>query len=332
MIEAFGTMPDGTQVERIQIMGGGLKASVLTYGAVIQDLRLEGHNAPLVLGFPEFPPYLTRSPYFGAMAGRCANRIRNGHLALDGNTYQLDQNFIEKHLLHGGANGVGKQCWTIEEFTEDRVCLGIRLADGHMGFPGNLTAFVTYAVLGSGTLDIRITAKTDAPTLCNFAHHSYFNLDGGDTISDHLLTIDAEHYLPVDEELIPTGDIRPVTGTPFDFRTAARIGQSHPLDHNFCLSTSRENLRKVARLESTKSGVAMDCLTTEPGLQVYDGTNIDIPVPGLAGKPMGRYAGAALEPQIWPDANHHLDFPSAVLRPGETYEQHTQYVFSRTPQ
>lgn len=327
-MSGFGEMQDGTPVERVTIRGGGLTANVLSYGAVIQDLRLAGHDAPLVLGFSEFAPYLTHSPYFGATAGRCANRIRDGHLDLDGRTYQLDRNFLGKHLLHGGARGMGKRLWRFDEVGEDSVTLSITLPDGDMGFPGTLVARATFSVLPEGVFDIRMEAETDAPTLCNLAHHSYFTL-GGPTISDHLMRIDAESYLPVDDELIPTGEIRPVEGTGFDFRAPAPIRQAHPVDHNFCLATERGRIRPVAWLENPETGVKMELRTTEPGLQVYDGAKINVDRPGLTGQPMGRHAGLALEPQIWPDANHHAAFPQAVLRPGECYRQHTQYIFSK---
>ncbi len=322
-------MPDGTPVETVTVSGGGLEARVLSYGAVLQDLRLEGHDAPLVLGFNEFAPYLTHSPNFGVTAGRCANRIRDGHLELDGRTYQLDRNFLGKHMLHGGAKGIGKRLWRIEEVGEDHASLAIRAQDGEMGFPGNLDIEVHFALLSGGVLDITMCATTDSPTLCNLAHHSYFNLRGAGAVSDHLLQIESETFLPADDELIPTGTQRAVAGTGFDFRTPAPIARAHPVDHNFCLSSDREPLRSVARLRSPGSGVAMELRTTEPGLQVYDGARIDIDLPGLCGQPMRAFEGIALEPQIWPDANHHQGFAQAILRPGNTYHQHTQFIFSK---
>lgn len=324
----FGQMPDGTPVERITIRGGGLTANVLSYGAVIQDLRLEGYDAPLVLGFSAFAPYLTHSPFFGATAGRCANRIRDGHLELDGTTYQLDRNFIGKHTLHGGAKGMGKRLWRFADVAEDRATLTITQDDGDMGFPGTLTARMTFTCQPEGVLDIRMEAETDAPTLCNLAHHSYFTL-GGETISDHLLRVEAEAYLPVDDTLIPTGEERPVAGTRFDFRTLAPVRQAQKVDHNYCLARARGPLRPVAWLANPDTGLTMELRTTEPGVQVYDGAKINIDLPGLTGQPMRAHAGIALEPQIWPDANHHDAFPQAVLRPGERYEQHTQYIFSK---
>ncbi len=332
MMEVFGNLQGGETVHRLRLDGGGLSAHVLTYGAVLQDLRLAGHDAPLVLGFPGFSPYLTHSPHFGATAGRCANRIRDGHLQLDGVTFQLDRNFLGKHSLHGGATGTGKQLWTVEAQAEDCATLSIALPDGHMGFPGNLTVRVHFTLLSGGVFDIRMEAHSDAPTLCNLAHHSYFNLDGAGPVSQHQLRVAADRYLPVDDELIPTGEQRIVAGTEFDFRNLAPLSQAHPVDHNFCLSDAKSGLRPVAWLTSPGSGVSMECHTTEPGLQIYDGAKIDIDLPGLAGTPMGAYEGVAIEPQIWPDANHHNHFPQAILRPGEVYTQHTQFIFSKDKQ
>ena len=329
MIEEFGKLPTGETVHRLRLESGGLTAHFLTYGAILQDLRLEGHDAPLVLGFSEFAPYLTHSPYFGAIAGRCANRIRDGHLELDGQTFQLDRNFIGKHSLHGGAVSMGKQLWTVVDHGSDHVTLSIKLPDGHMGYPGNLTAKVRFALLEGGVLDIRMEAETDAPTLCNLAHHSYFKLDESETISDHLLKVNADRYLPVDDELIPIGEERSVAGTSFDYSVLSPVSQVSPVDHNFCLSSQRTELHPVAWLVSLASNVTMECRTTEPGLQIYDGAKINIDLPGLDGWPMLAHAGLAMEPQIWPDANHNETFQQAVLRPGETYHQHTQFAFSK---
>lgn len=333
-VSPFGQMPDGTEVAQISLSAGPLTAKVLTYGAVLQDLRLAGHAPSLVLGFDNFADYLRHSPHFGATAGRCANRIRGGHLPLEGKEFQLDRNAMNRHHLHGGATGTGKRVWTIDKAEADRVSLSILLADGEMGYPGNMRVVVTYSLLAEGILDIAFTATTDKTTLCNFAHHSYFNLDGGATILDYLLRIDADAYNPVDEELIPTGEARAVAGSAFDFRAEKPIRSLSSLgvfDHNYCLSNQREALRPVLSLKSPASGVAMTLATTEPGVQVYDGAKINIPVPGLDGRQMGANAGIALEPQVWPDAVHHPDFPSAVLRPGETYRQQTQFGFTKAP-
>ena len=324
----FAALPDGTPVERLTLRGGGLTARILSYGTVLQDLRLEGEEAPLVLGFEAFAPYLTHSPYFGATAGRCANRVRDGHLEIDGQTFQLDRNFLGKHMLHGGALSMGKRAWQVEAVDEAAATFNITLDDGEMGFPGRLDVRLRYALLPGGVFDVTMEAETSAPTLCNLAHHSYFSL-GAEDVSGLLLRVAADRVLPVDDELIPTGEQHPVAGTRFDFRTPRPLGQGAPLDHNFCLSSHRQALRPVAWLENPENGVSLELRTTEPGLQVYDGSKIDIAVPGLTGRPMRAHAGVALEPQVWPDANHHADFPQAILRPGARYVQHTQYIFSR---
>lgn len=329
MSKVCGHMPSGAPVRKICLKGGGLTANILTYGAVLQDLRLAGHETPLVLGFREFAPYLTHSPYFGATVGRFANRIRDGHLDLDGRSHQLDTNFIGKHTLHGGVDGMGQTLWRIEAVAADRVTLAITLPDGHMGFPGKLEVQVQFALLECGILDIIMRATSDAATLCNLAHHSYFRLDSAESVSDHLLQIAAKSYLPVDAEMIPTGEVRAVERSEFDFCDPASVSQAHTLDHNFCLAQAREKLRPVAWLSSPKSGLKMECRTTEAGLQVYNAAHLDGTLQGQDGRPMGVYAGLAIEPQNWPDAHHHAHFPQAILRPDEIYEQHTQFVFSK---
>jgi aldose 1-epimerase len=201
-----------------------------------------------------------------------------------------------------------------------------------MGFPGNLEILQTFRLLEGGVLDITMRATTDAPTLCNLAHHSYFNLGMEETVDGHTLRVDAATYLPVDPELIPTGEPAPVAGTRFDFRTASPLGPASAkglIDHNFCLSDDRVAIHPVAELCCPETGVAMEVRTTEPGLQVYCGAALDVPVPGLDGRRMGPRSGIALEPQVWPDAPHHPAFPQAVLRPGETYRQNTQFIFRK---
>lgn len=328
--EVFGAMPDGQTVERVTIRGGGLTARLLSYGAVLQDLRLEGHAPPLVLGFDRLADYLAHSRHFGATAGRCANRIAGAAFTLDGRDYQLDPNFLGKHHLHGGSAGIGKRLWTFEDAGPDRATLRIDLADGEMGYPGAMTVRLSCALLPGGVLDIRMTARTDRPTLCNLAHHSYWNLSGAPDILQHRLRVAADRYLPVDADLIPTGAVAPVAGTPFDLRAGPRLAgpcAAVRIDHNFCTAEARGAIRAVAELSA--GGLRMVVRTTEPGLQVYDGAPLDVPVPGLDGCRMGAHAGIALEPQLWPDAIHHPDWAQPVLRPGETYDQHTQFVFAK---
>lgn len=322
-------MPDGDEVTRHRISGGGLTADILSYGAVLHNLQLDGHDAPLVLGFETFEPYLTDSPYFGAIAGRCANRVRDGRFEIDGATYQTDQNFLGKHMLHGGSKGIGKRNWQVETVSSNRMSLRIDLHDGEMGFPGAMVVRCHYACLNGGVFDIRLAGETDAPTLCNLAHHSYWNLDGSETLSDHVMQINADRYTVVDEEFIPTGESRNVTNTRFDFQAERPVLDEDIIDHNLCLSDRKEPIRRIGVLRSWRSGVAMEVHSTEPGIQVYDGFKMNVAVAGLGGRRYGRHAGVALEPQIWPDAVNHRDFPSVVLRPDETYTQHTQFRFSK---
>ncbi|MEM9106671.1 MAG: aldose epimerase family protein [Pseudomonadota bacterium] len=332
--QVFGTTADGEEVRRVTLGGGGLTAKVMTWGATVQDLRLDGHDPALVLGFENFDHYPAHSPYFGATPGRYANRIASGRFALDGETYQLDQNQQGVHHLHGGSQGVGKRVWQIADLGADFVRLEITDPDGHMGYPGTCQIACTYRLSGDGVLSILHEAETDRPTLCKMAHHSYFNLDGGADILDHELMIDAAHYLPVDGEQIPTGEIAAVKGTPFDFTRLRPIrfvggdGQ-YAYDHNFCLADARGDKRQVALVRDPKSRVMMAVHTSEPGLQFYCGFKVATPVPGLDGATYGAHAGLCLESQIWPDSPNHAEFPSAVLRPGERLRQATDYIFSR---
>ncbi|MGH7005224.1 MAG: galactose-1-epimerase, partial [Alphaproteobacteria bacterium] len=213
--EIFGLTPEGANVHRITISGGGLTASVLTWGAVIQDLRLKGHEPALVLGYRDFADYPAHSPYLGATIGRSVNRIRDGELVIDGQSYELQKNFRGRHTIHGGTAGAGKRLWDVVAIGPDYVTLTVQLPDGEMGFPGNLTITCTYMLEAKGTLALRLDAVTDKPTLCNLAHHSYFNLDDGGASAalDHQVRIEAQAYLPVDADLLPDGRVVPVAGT-----------------------------------------------------------------------------------------------------------------------
>lgn len=336
-IEPFGTCDDGKKVHRVTIAGGGLTASIITWGAVVQDLRLAGHDLPLVLGFPRFDDYPAHSPYFGAIAGRYANRIGHARLVIDGLAHALDPNFLGKHTLHGGSGGFARQVWEIVDHGADFVTLELLSPDGDMGFPGNCRATCTYRTGGEGVFSVCLVAEADEPTVVNLANHSYFNLEDGGIgdVLDHRLTIAAGAYLPVDAEMIPTGVVQPVEGTPFDFREARTIrmeieGEQLDYDHNFCLSSARVPLRAVALVEAPNSGVKMEIRTTESGLQFYAGHKLARPAAGLLGAPYEARAGFCLETQVWPDSPNRPYFPQAVLRPGERSEQVTQYVFSKS--
>jgi aldose 1-epimerase len=300
----------------------------MSFGAVLRDLRLAGHAPPLVLGLADAGHYPEHSRYMGATAGRVANRIGGARFTLDGVEHRTDANFLGRHTLHGGSGGTGRRDWDVLEHRADALRLGIDLAAGEMGFPGAMRIEATFRCMAGGALEVRYRARCDAATPCNLAHHSYWNLDGGADVSDHLLTVQADRYVTVDDDLIPTG-IAPVEGTRFDFRAGRALPERGLLDHNLCLSDRRGPLREVAVLRSNASGVEMRVATTEPGLQVYDGAKLAVEVPGLDGRRYGPHAGVALEPQMWPDAVNRPDFPDMVLRPGETYEQVSVFAFSK---
>jgi aldose 1-epimerase len=332
--ELFGTTAEGEPVHRYTISGGGLTANIINWGAAVQDLRLDGHDAPLVLGFEQLEFYEKKSPYFGAVPGRYANRIGGARFALDGKTYNTDPNFLGKHTLHGGSKGFGKRVWQVALHGPDFVTLALHAADGEMGFPGALDVTCTYRLKIPGALSIEFTGEADHTTLCNLTHHSYFNLDDGGSgdILDHRLMMPAAAYLPVDDELIPTGVIQPVDGTAFDFRQARPVrweenGEQVVYDHNFCLAPERRPMHQAAWAQGGRSGVEMEVWTTEPGVQFYAGHKVARDVPGLGGRTYGARAGFCLETQVWPDAPNQPHFPQAVLRPGETYHHTTEYRF-----
>jgi aldose 1-epimerase len=332
--DVFGTGANGETVTRVFLAGGGLTAQVLTWGSIIQDLRLEGHAAPLVLGFDNMGDYLTHSPYFGATPGRNANRIAKGRITIDGRTYQLERNERGITHLHGGKDGIASQNWEIVELTDDTVVLRIVDRDGRAGYPGNCTITATYQLKPGGVFSVVYESTTDQPTIANVCQHSYFSLSDGHDTSDHLLMIAADAYLPTDAEQIPEGGPKAVDGTAFDFRTMkpmvqAEGGERVLYDHNFCLSPERVEKRLVAHVQSPASGVHMRVLTTEPGVQFYAAFKMDVPVPGLDGLRYPPFSGLCLETQIWPDAVNQPGFPEAVLRPGDVLRQETDYAFAK---
>lgn len=330
--EPFGHLPDGTGVERLTLRGGGLTAQVLTLGATVQDLRLDGIAHPLVLGAETPGAYLAEMEYFGAIVGRYANRIAGGRFVLDGRTWKIPCNFRGRHALHGGPIGSAQRVWQVLDHAPDRAVLGLHMPDGDMGFPGNLDVRVAISLPGNGALQFDITATTDQATPCNFSHHGYFTLDDTGDLSHHLLRIPATYFLPVDDDLIPTGAIAPVAGTRFDHRGARSLA-GQEIDHNFCLGPGRVPLRPIAWVESNVSGLGMRVDSTEPGLQVY--TALHLPaegLPGLEGRRYRRFAGLALEAQSWPDAPNRPAFPPAILRPGDHWHHCTRYSFGPAAQ
>ncbi len=332
--ELFGTTRAGAAIRRFTIQGGGLTASIIDWGAIVQDLRLAGHDEPLVLGYDRFEPYETDTAYMGALVGRCANRIRGGQFTLAGNRYQTERNFLGKHTLHGGSHGFNSRQWDVSLHGRDFVTLSLHDPANAMGFPGALDVTCTYRLKIPGTLSVELSATSEDATVCNLTQHSYFNLDNGGTgdVLDHRVAVMAGAYLPVDAESIPTGVVQPVDGTPFDFRQARPLrqpgeGGQFPYDNNFCLAPTRGPLHQAAWVQGSVSGVEMELWTTEPGVQFYIGQHIASRAPGLGGRAYRAFSGLCLEPQTWPDAPNHPYFPQATLWPGNVYHHVTEYRF-----
>ena len=335
----FGTTRDGTPVELYTLTNrNGMVARVMNYGAILTELHVpdrSGKTADVVLGFSDFNDYLQHNPFFGATAGRYANRIANGQFELDGKTYHL---FVNNgpNTLHGGKVGFDKRVWKARQTPDLKgVVFSYLSPDGEENFPGNLNVTCTYTLDDDNSLKIEFTATTDKPTIVNLANHSYFNLGGesSGTVLDEILTINADRYTVVNDQLIPTGELRPVSGTPFDFTTphviGERIDQVPPgYDHNYVINSGGGKLALAARVKDPGSGRVMEVFTTQPGVQFYTGNFLDGKVVGIGGKPYPKHAGLCLETQHFPDSPHHPEFPSTVLRPGEKYDQATVFKFS----
>jgi len=334
MDDATETYADGANPQRmsdhpppLSISNGSLTAAISPLGATLRDLRLAGVSHPLVLGWASEQDYARNDDFLGPLVGRCANRIGGGSYALGETRYALDKNFRGRHMLHGGSDGIDKHIWTVENHSETEITLSLQLEDGHMGFGGALALTARFRITEPAKLSLEIEGRSTGVTLCNIAPHWYFNLDGRGDIKKHRLQIMADSYLPVDEDLIPTGAIQDVQNTPFDFRQLREIGD-FPYDHNFCTSASRTAERPIARLVSDASEVSLEISSTEPGLQVYSGAYLDQPgKPTLAGLGYSAHSGIALEPQCWPDAPNNAGFPSVVLNEGEVYRHRSSFSF-----
>ena len=318
--------------ESVTIRGAnGIEVSVIPFGGAITSLKTpdrQGNLVDIVLGYDTVDDYIRNPRYVGALIGRHANRIADGRFSLNGVEYQLPQNNGPNHL-HGGFNGFDKRVWKVRE-NGNTLHLSYFSKDGEENYPGNLEAFVDFT-LRDNELRLDYRATTDRDTIVNLTNHSYFNLRGEGTILDHELTLNAGSFTPVDEELIPTGEIKSVAGTHMDFRKAKAIGAEIHLggyDHNFVLNNWDGSLKLAARLCEPVTGRVLEILTTAPGMQFYSGNFLDGSLIGRNGVAYEKYTGLCLEPQHFPDAPNHPNFPSTVLRPGEEYNQTTVYRFS----
>jgi aldose 1-epimerase len=349
-VQPFG-ITDGTAAEIYTLTNGTVEITLLTWGGIIQAIRVPdraGRIANVALGFATLDDYVEYNvePYFGALVGRYANRIGRGFFAINDGLHQLKRN-NGSNALHGGIRGFDKHVWAAQEIREADA-VGVRLSrtspDGEEGYPGNLAVDVTYLLTTAGTLQIDYHATTDAPTVLNLTNHSYFNLAGEGTgsILDHELTLNAGLYTPTDADLIPTGEIAPVDGTPFDFRTphliGARIRDGHPqlvfghgYDHNYVIDRPVPDdgtLVLTATVYEPSSGRHLEVRTTQPGVQLYTGNFLTGALVGASGRAYRQSDGLCLETQHFPDSPNQPHFPSTILRPGEEYREATTYTFT----
>ena len=335
----FGKTPDGQPVDVYTLKDKALTVKVITWGAHIIDIEAPdrtGKAADVVLGYNSFDGYLAdHKTYMGSVVGRYGNRIAKAEFSLDGQTYHLSAN-EHGNTLHGGVTGFDYKNWSAAK-VPGGVELTLISPDGDMGFPGKLAAHVRYTLEGD-KLKIAYSATTDKPTVVNLTNHSYFNLAGGGQILDSVAMIDADHYTPTDAHLIPTGDLAPVAGTPFDFKTptviGARIHADDPqlkmargYDHNFVLNAPHDLTHPAVVVTDPKSGRILTIYTTEPGVQFYTGNSLDGSFTGQLGKE-DQYGGFCLETQHFPDSPNHPKFPTTTLNPGQTY--HTTTIFQFT--
>jgi len=345
--EVFGKTVDGTAVYLYTLTNAnGCEARITNYGGIVVSLKVPdrtGKPGDVVLGYETLEEYIGNNPYFGSIVGRYGNRIGKGKFTLNGREYILAQNNGENHL-HGGIVGFDKAVWQAREFeSEDGAALELThlSRDGEEGYPGNLSVTVIYTLTNQDELKIDYSAMTDKNTVLNLTHHSYFNLAGagsGDILS-HEMMIDADRFTPVDSGLIPTGELTSVKGTPMDFTSPTAIGtridQDYEqlrfgggYDHNWVLNSSDGSLALAARVYEPTTGRVMEVLTTEPGIQFYSGNFLDGTNIGKGGKAYNKRNGFCLETQHFPDSPNKSDFPTTVLKPGETYKQTTVYRFS----
>ena len=339
---SFGKLPDGTEIEQYTLRNvKGATAKIITYGATVTELWIpdrSGKNADVVLGFDKLDGYVGDHPYFGGTIGRYGNRIAKGKFTLDGKEYSLFLN-NGPNSLHGGKVGFNRRVWKAEPV---KVAHGAAVKftyvspDGEEGYPGTLTVQVTYELTDDNAVRISYHASTDKPTVTNLTNHSYFNLSGAGSgdILKNVLRLDADRYTPVGDTLIPTGELKSVDGTPFDFRKPTAIGARNSqipgiagYDHNFVLNGAAGKLRKIGELSDPVSGRQMEIWTTEPGVQLYVGIGLDGSIQGVGGA-YQKFGALCLETQHFPDSPNHTEFPSTVVRPGKDFRSETIYKFS----
>ena len=342
----FGKTPEGEAVDVYTLTNTeGMEVRAITFGGIITSIRVPDRAGKLddvALGFNNLEGYLNNPPYFGAIIGRYANRIGKGRFTLDGKTYTLATNNGPNHL-HGGVKGFDKVVWKAESF-KNAESVGIIFAhtspDGDEGYPGTLSLKVTYTLKNNNEIAFDYEATTDKATPVNLTQHSYFNLagEGSGDILGHVMTIYASKITPVDQSLVPTGELASVEGTPFDFRKptaiGARIADNHPqlgfgkgYDHNFVLDRTGNGLVLAAHVEDPASGRVLEISTTEPGMQFYTGNFLDGTLTGKSGQAYKQRTGFALETQHYPDSPNKPNFPNTILKPGETYKSKTVYAF-----
>ena len=344
---AFGQLPDGRAVSLYTLTNSaGMQVKITNYGGIVTTILTpdrDGNLGDVALGYDNLDAYLAGSPYFGCITGRYANRIAKGQFTLDGETYTLATNNGPNHL-HGGEEGFDKKLWDAEAF-ENESGVGVKMTyvspDGEEGYPGTLTSTVTYTLTEDNSLQIDYEATTDKATVINLTNHTYFNLKdaGASPILDHELIIHADRYVPTDETNIPLGELRDVTASPFDFRTATIIGarieqedvqltNGFGYDHNYVLNRSGDDLSLAAEVYEPTTGRLMEVLTTEPGVQLYTGNHLDGSLTGKDDITYERRTGLCLETQHYPDSPNQPEYPSVVLNPDDTYRSSTVYRFS----
>ena len=343
-VAPFDTLSDGSPISLYTMTNGkGVTMKVMNYGGIIVSLEVpdrNGNSIDVVLGFDSLKAYEKRNPFFGALVGRYGNRIAGAKFALDGKEYDLVKNNNSNHL-HGGTRGFDKAVWKIDEIPSDEgvaLKLSYLSKDMEEGYPGNLNVEVIYTLTTDNTVRFDYKATTDKKTIVNLTQHTYFNFNGGKTdILDHEMTLNADRFLPVNQGLIPTGELRPVDDTPFDFRTPVKIGERINDDdeqirfgkgYDHCWVLNGEGMKIAAEAYDSLSGIEMTVQTTEPGVQFYTGNFLDGTLTGKNNVVYSQRTGFCLETQHFPDSPNQPRFPSVVLNPGETYSTQTSYQFS----